>query len=552
MAGLIRCGISNTKRLVGHYYDTYDAYMAKREELDMKLKESTGYWNGESGDAARLLIHTLLYEGEYDAYMRSMYTIADELEILLPAAEQLCGLRESIMERISTIQMTQDEADHLYAEPESLTALADTLRTVSSAMCRIYEESQEIMGVGNEVDLSDIMGQLDEIREKVHELEAVADDIDEYRDGMISLDRRVGEAFQSGEDFLRPYRDGYISKSGSECCEGQISFPGNEVYETTGYEDDLKYKNKINLGKQELIELLIGLKDGLDGDIYTEQEATWISEYYEFNDPQQLINVAITNENSPGECKKIIQNIDNKFRCAKNYVYNLDQEKFINMEDKHELVVYLADLFLMHGFEPEFTAAMIGQLVHEGEFGLLENTNYKGNNKKNMRDYQIFMNEHYSYLELYSNKYVTEIGIESVIQLFDKIKQDNEEDPKNKNLRKFGWGIVQWTEPARANNLLIKYKEMCENCETFGEEQCREVESHFIVDELEGKYDYDNDGNKIFSYGEIYHKWKSREVDGSMGVSAASEILFDEYFIGISDSGRNEDAQSIYYIMMKD
>lgn len=240
MAGLIRCGISNTKRLAGHYYDTYDAYMAKREELDMKLKESTGYWNGESGDAARLLIHTLLYEGEYDAYMRSMYTIADELEILLPAAEQLCGLRESIMERISTIQMTQDEADHLYAEPESLTALADTLRTVSSAMCRIYEESREIMGVGNEVDLSDIMGQLDEIREKVHELEAVANDIDEYRDGMIALDRRMGEAFQAGTELIKPYSGKGKKEAKKRPAEGIVIIEGNGNYDTKELEEMLR------------------------------------------------------------------------------------------------------------------------------------------------------------------------------------------------------------------------------------------------------------------------------------------------------------------------
>lgn len=203
-------------------------------------------------------------------------------------------------------------------------------------------------------------------------------------------------------------------------------------------------------------------------------------------------------------------------------------------ESRQKTFYCMAETLLYAGYEVTFVAGMLGNIMNEGTVGQLESSNY--DKHPEMRpEYMAYMDQYFSYRQKYSGRSIMEIGIEEL----DKLVKALEE---TESIGKFGLGCIQWTG-SRTQELLQCYLDVCgtDNYPTM--EQCMQVESMFILQELSSE-----------TYSEIYEDWKNASSEYSPEESAevAGQMICKRYIRPMVDTSveRGEDAAEIYEVML--
>lgn len=149
----------------------------------------------------------------------------------------------------------------------------------------------------------------------------------------------------------------------------------------------------------------------------------------------------------------------------------------------------------------------------------------------------------HNYRKEYSNKNITEVGIQKTYNLLKELQG------KDYKQGKFGLGACQWTGN-RTMDLIKCYIEGCgleldENGNLKSEyyptpEQCRKAESKMITKEFNRNYHY------------IYENWKSQYSNKDNAAYYAGWIVCKQYERPKADTSvsRGNSAESIYKVMM--
>lgn len=206
-------------------------------------------------------------------------------------------------------------------------------------------------------------------------------------------------------------------------------------------------------------------------------------------------------------------------RKKKKYLDNLNNVEILNSvglklsSEQLKIAQIVAAKLLEAGYEPEFVAGMLGNVLSEGKFGQFESSAYV-TNPNNEPQYMKYMDEYYNYEKIYSGRSISEIGIDETQTLFDEVK-------RSEGMGKFGIGIIQWTDYERLRGLLEYYKNICGDNNYPTKEQCIEVETAYMIYELRE--------SKEFKY--IYDEWKSESEGLSAGERAkiAGESICKNY-----------------------
>ena len=210
-------------------------------------------------------------------------------------------------------------------------------------------------------------------------------------------------------------------------------------------------------------------------------------------------------------------------------IKKLENDKSLDLSDeKRTAMVTAAQIMLKDGYEVEFVAGMLGNIMAEGALGKFEGSNYKTNPDAKPL-YLIDADKNFGYKN-FSDKNIRDIGISKTMELENKMYNHGYE---TKGHAKFGLGMIQWTG-SRTHDLLKLYKQECKGDKPTVEE-CAKVESMMISKELKGSHAY------------VYNDWKKT----SKTAADAGRIIYDEYEIPSTDTKetRANYATSIYKIL---
>jgi len=238
---------------------------------------------------------------------------------------------------------------------------------------------------------------------------------------------------------------------------------------------------------------------------------------------------------------------------------------------KKEAMIEAAEQMLDKGYDPKFIAGMLGNIQNEGTPGMLESSSYKS---KPIKCYLQCMNDNFEYLNKYSSKSITELGINEIKELSDNVAKKkeglklyfNSTEPTYKydyclqdgNEKKkgdpcspaFGFGMIQWTDHHRRNNTLNEYKYYMEhNFKNYGKldnypsvEQSARIEVNAMLLELER--DIENP-----SFNKIYDNWLKESNNSPY---SAGYVISKKYEKPASENEhqiRGENAENIYNLM---
>lgn len=212
----------------------------------------------------------------------------------------------------------------------------------------------------------------------------------------------------------------------------------------------------------------------------------------------------------------------------KAYIDNLDNLP-ADYQGKMSSLKYTAAYLLQEGYEPEFVAGVLGNVVSEGTAGKFESSAYISNPEMEP-DYLVYLDENYDYREKFSGKNIQEVGIKETEELMAA--------------GKFGLGSCQWTSPERAQLLIECYKEVCGSNNYPTAEQCMQAEALCITKELDGDYNY------------VYENWKSGSagMDPAAAAERAGQLVCTSYEVpdGYLDKQypRGDQAELIYNTIM--
>lgn len=207
--------------------------------------------------------------------------------------------------------------------------------------------------------------------------------------------------------------------------------------------------------------------------------------------------------------------LDSRFLDQKDlfesYIDNLRTADLGYSEEKLVSLECVARELYGLGYETEFIAGVLGNIVSEANAGQFENSNYKSCPEKKT-DYLEHMDNTYGYRTAFSNQNIQQKGIEATEELLTDIKNDPN--------AMFGLGCVQWTG-TRTMELIECYKEICGENKFPSMEQCCQAEALMIRKELS------SDGE----YGNVYQDWKNNcsNNDFIESVRQASKIVCDDY-----------------------
>lgn len=186
---------------------------------------------------------------------------------------------------------------------------------------------------------------------------------------------------------------------------------------------------------------------------------------------------------------------------------------------------YAAVYLLSMGYEPEFVAGVLGNIISEGTAGQFESSNYSKHPELEP-DYLVYLDNNYNYRQEFSGKNIMDVGIAKTEELMAA--------------GKFGLGSCQWTDPGRAKNLLACYKEVCGDNNYPTKEQCMQAEALCMARELNGDYSY------------VYESWKN---DQPATAASAGEKILMKYEIPKDASSqigtRSAQSQTVYDCMVK-
>lgn len=205
-------------------------------------------------------------------------------------------------------------------------------------------------------------------------------------------------------------------------------------------------------------------------------------------------------------------------------------------KSKKDAIIDMATVLLDEGYEPEFIAGILGNIIHEGTPGRFESSNYKSNPEKKP-GYLKYMDANHDYRNKFSGKTLTEVGIAETYSLLKQLEKGGYEG-------KFGLGSIQWTG-GRTMTLIETYIEL------YGEDyyptaaECRVAENRLLLKEMKGAY------NKS-----VYQNWKSQYsgCDGAEAAYGAGSVVCKKYEIprdaDTKAIERGNDSKKIYNIMM--
>lgn len=222
-------------------------------------------------------------------------------------------------------------------------------------------------------------------------------------------------------------------------------------------------------------------------------------------------------------------------------IYN--QSKINNMiqklkENKNKLIqketlIIMGSVLLNYGYELAFVSGILGNIDHEGQIGLFEDSNYK--NESTMPNYLKYMNDNYNYHIKYALKFIFDFSLFEIKALLEELEKKN-------FTGRFGLGCVQWTG-SRTLNLVNYYLKESGNREYITFDQACAAESKLIIYELANVEEFKN----------IYSNWKKKntDVDTEDAAYNAAIIFKQKYEKALikNDVERGNKAKLIYNIM---
>jgi len=251
------------------------------------------------------------------------------------------------------------------------------------------------------------------------------------------------------------------------------------------------------------------------------------------NKPKNDNNKPKNNDNKPknndNNKPKNDNNGNDNSKLSKNTVIkNIKNNKSYSAGKKAAMIKAAEVMF--DSYDLRFIAGVLGNILDEGKAGLFESSNYVTHPEKEPA-YLKYMDNHYNYRTKYSGKTITEVGIDSAVDIANEAKKSGYQG-------KFGLGMVQWTG-GRTNNLLAEYKRLSPNNNKPKENKCAEIEAQFIVKEL-----------KSSAYRGIYETWNNNKTPYNAGylICMRYESPADKESKAIK---RGNNAENIYKVMTK-
>lgn len=213
------------------------------------------------------------------------------------------------------------------------------------------------------------------------------------------------------------------------------------------------------------------------------------------------------------------------------------EDTLLNLSpEKKDTILNIAPTLHNEGYEPEFIAGILGNIMAEGSPGKFEYSVYI-KNPSDEPGYIKYLNEHYpKYRTDFSGKNISEVGIKKTKELLDDLAEEGYKG-------KFGIGSVQWTG-SRAMELIQCYIDL------YGEDHYPTIEESLLAENMMIIKELNGD------YKDVYQKWKS-QYGNSNGADAAYEagrIVCTKYEIPknikAQAENRAENAKKIYAVMM--
>ena len=172
---------------------------------------------------------------------------------------------------------------------------------------------------------------------------------------------------------------------------------------------------------------------------------------------------------------------------------------------KRTAIATMAEFLLNDGYSPAFVAGVLGNLYHEGSFGLFESSAYSSGEPA----YLVYMDENYNYRTKYSYKriYNSGMSLSAVKTMLDELYAAGWPG-------KFGLGSLQWTG-GRTRTLVNFYIAEAGSSDTITSAQTETAEMRMIKYELEK------------SYSSIYTKWKTNYSSRYYSLDAAFNAGFN-------------------------
>ena len=203
---------------------------------------------------------------------------------------------------------------------------------------------------------------------------------------------------------------------------------------------------------------------------------------------------------------------------------------------KKETLAIIGQLLFDNGYETAFVAGVLGNINHEANIGLFESSAYISH-PEDEPIYLKYMDQNYSYRTKYSGKLITEVSLDELNTLLNKLKNDKWEKGK------FGLGCVQWTGE-RTLNLFKIYRSENNNGDSISFNQATNAEGKLIINEFSNDYRY------------IYNNWKKENENKinseNAAYNAASKICLDYERPSYKEDKaktRGNTAKKIYKIM---
>jgi len=259
-----------------------------------------------------------------------------------------------------------------------------------------------------------------------------------------------------------------------------------EFMDITGIQGNLQGELISNKGKQDDGSQERLFNDSNDTDKIGKTKASYnllkANNVFDYNKTEQEPYDKENIKTQP-DAEQAIDAIDPKKERINECINRLIMDETLGLEPKKkQTLVGIGRSMLEQGFDLAFVAGMLGNIMHEGNAGQFESSNYdKEPDKK--PEYLKKMDEQRRYRQLYSGKSIEGMNLSTVQTLLKILKTAKWVEGR------FGIGSAQWTGE-RANTLLTIYKEIAGEVDKITFNQILKAEGIMISRELgeTGKY----------------------------------------------------------------
>ncbi|SFR95334.1 phage tail tip lysozyme [Anaeromicropila populeti] len=151
----------------------------------------------------------------------------------------------------------------------------------------------------------------------------------------------------------------------------------------------------------------------------------------------------------PSVYEKYKKSLESKFNgktpVINKMLDNIDKDTSLKLsEDKKAAMLVAGEKLLNKGYEPEFVAGVLGNVMNEGTAGKFESSYYNNNPEPN---YLKYMDDNFNYRKNFSSKNIGEVGIKETIELQKKVEVTTYYNKQGNSEYKgmFGLGTCQFT-----------------------------------------------------------------------------------------------------------